>query len=107
MLLASKAGTEVSLVRITRVNVIDLLDSQYAVKHTPLHPHHPLIATRLLREPTILAQLLPHPNLVKVSVTSPRGAVFMLTLSPIRSTRRSARLDISISSRRTFNRPSL
>ncbi|ORY88388.1 hypothetical protein BCR35DRAFT_350924 [Leucosporidium creatinivorum] len=42
---------------------------EYALKHTPLHPHHPLIATRLLREPTILAQLLPHPNLVKVFET--------------------------------------
>lgn len=42
---------------------------EYAIKHTPLHPHHPLIATRLLREPTILAQLLPHPNLVKVYET--------------------------------------
>lgn len=39
---------------------------QYALKLTPLHSHHPLIATRLLREPTILAQLLPHPNLVQV-----------------------------------------
>ncbi|KAI5480936.1 serine/threonine protein kinase [Pseudohyphozyma bogoriensis] len=44
-------------------------DVDYALKHTPLHPHHPLIATRLLREPTILAQLLPHPNLVRVYET--------------------------------------
>ena len=42
---------------------------EYALKHTPLHPHHPLIATRLLREPTILAQLMPHPNLVEVYET--------------------------------------
>ncbi|GAA6014987.1 hypothetical protein JCM10207_008694 [Rhodosporidiobolus poonsookiae] len=40
--------------------------TEYALKHTPLHSHHPLIATRLLREPNILAQLLPHRNLVKV-----------------------------------------
>lgn len=39
---------------------------QYAIKITPLYPHHNLIATRLLREPTILAQLPLHPNLVKV-----------------------------------------
>ena len=39
---------------------------QYALKHTPLHPHHPLIAARLLREPTLLAQLPPHPCLVSV-----------------------------------------
>jgi len=38
----------------------------YALKHTPLHPHHPLIAARLLREPTLLAQLPPHPCLVHV-----------------------------------------
>ncbi|GAA5926525.1 uncharacterized protein JCM15063_000300 [Sporobolomyces koalae] len=44
-------------------------DTQFALKHTPLHPHHPLIASRLLREPTILAQLRPHPNLVKVFET--------------------------------------
>ncbi|SPO41016.1 uncharacterized protein PSFLO_06498 [Pseudozyma flocculosa] len=41
----------------------------YAVKHTPLFPHHPLIATRLLREPTLLAELPPHPNLVNVNET--------------------------------------
>lgn len=35
--------------------------SQYAIKHTPLHPHHPLIGARLIREPTILAQL-PRPS---------------------------------------------
>ncbi|KAK9899379.1 hypothetical protein P389DRAFT_47874 [Cystobasidium minutum MCA 4210] len=39
---------------------------KYAIKITPLYPHHNLIATRLLREPTILAQLPLHPNLVKV-----------------------------------------
>lgn len=43
--------------------------SQFAIKHTPLHPHHELVATRLLREPNILAQLPPHPNLVKVYET--------------------------------------
>ncbi|PWN50076.1 hypothetical protein IE53DRAFT_369219 [Violaceomyces palustris] len=41
----------------------------FAVKHTPLFPHHPLIATRLLREPTLLAELAPHPNLVTVNET--------------------------------------
>ncbi|CEQ42533.1 SPOSA6832_04355, partial [Sporobolomyces salmonicolor] len=45
-------------------------ETEYALKHTPLHPHHPLIASRLLREPTILAQLLPHRNLIKVRNTS-------------------------------------
>lgn len=45
---------------------IALLTLQYALKHTPLHPHHPLIAARLLREPTLLAQLPPHPCLVGV-----------------------------------------
>ncbi|RXK41639.1 CAMK/CAMKL protein kinase [Tremella mesenterica] len=38
----------------------------YALKHTPLHPHHPLIAARLLREPTLLGQLPPHPCLIGV-----------------------------------------
>lgn len=42
---------------------------RFALKHTPLGSHHPLIATRLLRESTILAQLPPHPNLVKVYET--------------------------------------
>lgn len=41
----------------------------YALKHTPLFPHHMLIATRLLREPTLLAELPPHPNLVAVHET--------------------------------------
>ncbi|GAA5929709.1 hypothetical protein JCM3775_006532 [Rhodotorula graminis] len=44
-------------------------NTEYALKHTALHPHHQLISTRLLREPTILAQLLPHRNLVKVFET--------------------------------------
>lgn len=43
--------------------------SYFAVKHTPLFPHHSLIATRLLREPTLLAELPPHPNLVAVVET--------------------------------------
>lgn len=43
--------------------------SRYAVKHTPLFQHHPLIVSRLLREPTILAQLPHHPNLVRVLET--------------------------------------
>lgn len=40
-----------------------------AIKHTALFPHHQLIATRLLREPTLLAELPPHPNLVNVKET--------------------------------------
>ncbi|PWN43892.1 hypothetical protein IE81DRAFT_329092 [Ceraceosorus guamensis] len=40
-----------------------------AVKHTALFPHHQLISTRLLREPTLLAELPPHPNLVSVIET--------------------------------------
>ncbi|MCO5598587.1 hypothetical protein L7F22_052684 [Adiantum nelumboides] len=40
-----------------------------AIKHTALFPHHQLIATRLLREPTLLAELPPHPNLVTVKET--------------------------------------
>lgn len=46
--------------------VVRLPLPKFAVKVTPLYPHHHLIATRLLREPTILAQLPLHPNLVKV-----------------------------------------
>lgn len=42
---------------------------RYAIKHTPLFPHHELVATRLLREPTLLAELPPHPNLVQVVET--------------------------------------
>ncbi|KAL1408313.1 hypothetical protein Q8F55_005119 [Vanrija albida] len=38
----------------------------FALKHTPLYPHHALIAARLLREPTLLAQLTPHPCLIGV-----------------------------------------
>lgn len=45
---------------------ITILTVQYALKHTPLYPHHPLIAARLLREPTLLAQLPAHPCLVGV-----------------------------------------
>ena len=40
------------------------LTQQLALKHTPLHPHHPLIAARLLREPTLLAELPRHPCLI-------------------------------------------
>lgn len=42
---------------------------RYAIKHTPLFPHHELVATRLLREPTLLAEIPPHPNLVTVVET--------------------------------------
>lgn len=41
-------------------------DAKAALKHTPLYPHHPLIASRLLREPTLLAQIPPYPNLIGV-----------------------------------------
>lgn len=43
--------------------------AKYAVKHTPLFPHHELVATRLLREPRLLAELPAHPNLVAVVET--------------------------------------
>ncbi|GAA5993245.1 hypothetical protein JCM10908_004529 [Rhodotorula pacifica] len=42
---------------------------EYALKHTPLYVHHHLISARLLREPEILSQLTPHPNLIKVFET--------------------------------------
>ncbi|GAA5863571.1 hypothetical protein JCM3774_006530 [Rhodotorula dairenensis] len=42
---------------------------EYALKHTPLYVHHHLISARLLREPEILSQLSPHPNLIKVFET--------------------------------------
>ncbi len=42
---------------------------RYAIKHTALFPHHQLISTRLLREPALLAELPPHPNLVTVNET--------------------------------------
>lgn len=58
--------------------------AQYALKHTPLHPHHPLIATRLLREPTILAQLLPHPNLVSVNESIRTAGHFYLVEENLR-----------------------
>ncbi|GAA6059571.1 hypothetical protein JCM10212_000627 [Sporobolomyces blumeae] len=60
-------------------------DVEFALKHTPLHPHHPLIANRLLREPTILAQLLPHPNLVKVYETIRTPGHFYLIEESLRS----------------------
>ncbi|GAA5905257.1 hypothetical protein JCM6882_003728 [Rhodosporidiobolus microsporus] len=59
--------------------------TEYALKHTPLHPHHPLIATRLLREATILAQLLPHRNLVKVFETIRTPGHFYLVEENLRS----------------------
>jgi hypothetical protein len=48
------------------IYIFSLTGPQYALKHTALHPHHPLIAARLLREPTLLAQLSPHPCLIGV-----------------------------------------
>jgi len=50
----------------TVYKVLDAEGKEYALKHTPLWPHHPLIASRLLREPELLGQLPPHPNLVGV-----------------------------------------
>lgn len=49
-----------------------------AIKHTALFPHHQLIATRLLREPTLLAELPPHPNLVEVKETIQTAGHFYL-----------------------------
>ncbi|GAA5911221.1 hypothetical protein JCM5296_001324 [Sporobolomyces johnsonii] len=60
-------------------------ETEYALKHTPLHPHHPLIASRLLREPTILAQLLPHRNLIKVFETIRTPGHFYLVEECLRS----------------------
>ncbi|BGP43461.1 hypothetical protein JCM10449v2_007496 [Rhodotorula kratochvilovae] len=59
--------------------------AEYALKHTPLHPHHQLISNRLLREPTILAQLLPHRNLVKVFETVRTPGHFYLVEENLRS----------------------
>ncbi|GAA5904215.1 hypothetical protein JCM8208_006803 [Rhodotorula glutinis] len=59
--------------------------TEYALKHTALHPHHQLISTRLLREPTILAQLLPHRNLVKVFETIRTPGHFYLVEECLRS----------------------
>ena len=42
---------------------------RFAIKHTPLFPHQDVIATRLLREPKLLAELPSHPNLVDVRET--------------------------------------
>ncbi|KAJ9105934.1 hypothetical protein QFC20_004172 [Naganishia adeliensis] len=50
----------------TVYKVKDSDGQHYALKHTPLYPHHPLIAARLLREPTLLAQIPPHPCLIGV-----------------------------------------
>ncbi|GAA5844248.1 hypothetical protein JCM9279_001737 [Rhodotorula babjevae] len=60
-------------------------NTEYALKHTALHPHHQLISTRLLREPTILAQLLPHRNLVKVFETIRTPGHFYLVEECLRS----------------------
>ncbi|OXG33924.1 serine/threonine protein kinase [Cryptococcus neoformans Bt15] len=38
----------------------------HALKHTALYPHHPFISARLLREPTLLAELPRHPCLIGV-----------------------------------------
>ena len=56
--------------------------TQYAVKHTPLHPHHEQIATRLLREAHILAQLPQHTNLIKAYETIRTPGHFYLVGAP-------------------------
>ncbi|WFD34115.1 hypothetical protein MCUN1_000947 [Malassezia cuniculi] len=55
--------------RFSSVFLAEKQGEKVAIKHTPLFPHHDLIATRLLREPTLLAELPPHPNLVAVKET--------------------------------------
>ncbi|WRT67673.1 uncharacterized protein IL334_004645 [Kwoniella shivajii] len=50
----------------TVYKVLGIDGSYYALKHTPLYPHHPLISARLLREPTLLAELPSHPCLIGV-----------------------------------------
>ncbi|WVW84542.1 hypothetical protein I302_106576 [Kwoniella bestiolae CBS 10118] len=50
----------------TVYKVLGVDGSYYALKHTPLFPHHPLISARLLREPTLLAELPSHPCLIGV-----------------------------------------
>ncbi|GJN94320.1 hypothetical protein Rhopal_007394-T1 [Rhodotorula paludigena] len=55
--------------KFSEVLLVRKAGTEYALKHTALHPHHELISSRLLREPAILAQLLPHRNLVKVFET--------------------------------------
>lgn len=101
VLLATKRGTQVCCTACQEVATEASL-SQYALKHTPLHPHHPLIATRLLREPTILAQLPPHPNLVRVSSRQASRSLCPSSdeLPLVRSTKQYGRPDISIWSKR-------
>lgn len=55
--------------RFSSVFLAEKSGEKVAIKHTPLFPHHHLIATRLLREPNLLAELPPHPNLVAVKET--------------------------------------
>ena len=55
--------------RFSSVFLAEKNGEKVAIKHTPLFPHHDLIATRLLREPNLLAELPPHPNLVAVKET--------------------------------------
>ncbi|KAK4047102.1 hypothetical protein OIO90_006304 [Microbotryomycetes sp. JL221] len=71
--------------KFSQVLLVKKRDTEFALKHTPLHSHHPLIATRLLREPTILAQLLPHPNLVKVYETIRTPGHFYLVEESLQS----------------------
>jgi serine/threonine protein kinase len=55
------------------------------LKHTPLHPHHPLISARLLREPTLLAGLAPHPCLIGIeSLIRTEGHFYLIgTCTPL------------------------
>lgn len=55
--------------RFSSVFLAEKNGERVAIKHTPLFPHHHLIATRLLREPNLLAELPPHANLVSVKET--------------------------------------
>ncbi|KAM0790425.1 hypothetical protein ACM66B_003306 [Microbotryomycetes sp. NB124-2] len=71
--------------KFSEVLLVRKNSTEFALKHTPLHSHHPLIATRLLREPTILAQLLPHPSLVKVYETIRTPGHFYLVEENLRS----------------------
>jgi hypothetical protein len=67
VLLAKKRGKLVRQIIQAHAGKKRLTDwSQYAIKHTPLYPHHPLIAQRLLREPNLLARTPRHANLIAV-----------------------------------------
>jgi hypothetical protein len=64
--LAQKRGKVVRWVLNSGTREADNGVRQHAIKHTPLYPHHPLIAQRLLREPNLLARIPRHLNLIAV-----------------------------------------